>query len=99
MKGFEYGQITNPKRTKKVLEKADKPKEFTRVLQKLLKSYADREATKNYQRIIPSRYWKILWSSTSHFENNICRDRKIYQERTKQSKTFVRNLNSFRLRI
>jgi len=52
-----------------VLEKADKPKEFTRVLQKLLKSYADREATKNYQRIIPSRYWKILWSSTSHFES------------------------------
>jgi len=41
------------KRTKKLLEKADKPKEFTRGLQKLLKSYVDREATKNYQRIIP----------------------------------------------
>jgi len=42
MRGFEYGQITNPK-------------EFTRGLQELLKSYVDREATKNYQRIIPSQ--------------------------------------------
>ena len=33
-------------RTKKLLEKIDKPKEFTRGLQKLLKSYVDREATK-----------------------------------------------------
>ena len=41
------------KRTKKLLEKADKPKEFTKGLQELLKLYADREATKNYQRIIP----------------------------------------------
>jgi len=41
-------------RTKKLLEKIDKPKEFTRGLQKLLKSYVDREATKNYQRIIPA---------------------------------------------
>jgi len=40
-------------RTKKLLEKTDKPKEFTRGLQKLLKLYVDREATKNYQRIIP----------------------------------------------
>ena len=51
-------------RTKKLLEKIDKPKEFTpldtkhltgftRGLQKLLKLYVDREATKNYQRIIP----------------------------------------------
>ncbi len=40
-------------RTKKLLEKTDKPKEFTRGLQELLKSYVDREATKNYQRIIP----------------------------------------------
>ena len=42
------------KRTKKLIEK-DKPKEFTRGLQELLKSYVDREATKNYQRIIPSQ--------------------------------------------
>ena len=41
------------KRTKKLLEKADKPKEFTDGLQELLKSYVDRDATKNYQRIIP----------------------------------------------
>jgi len=34
-------------RTKKLLEKTDKPKEFIRGLQKLLKSYVDREATKN----------------------------------------------------
>ena len=40
-------------RTKKLLEKTDKPKEFTRGLQKLLKLYVDREATKNYERIIP----------------------------------------------
>jgi len=40
------------KRTKKLIEK-DKPKEFTRGLQELLKSYVDREATKNYQRLIP----------------------------------------------
>ncbi|RJS85673.1 hypothetical protein CW713_01230 [Methanophagales archaeon] len=40
-------------RTRKLLEKAEKPKEFTRGLQELLKSYVDREATKNYQRIIP----------------------------------------------
>ncbi|HDK26944.1 MAG TPA: DNA alkylation repair protein [Candidatus Atribacteria bacterium] len=41
------------KRTKKLLEKIDKPKEFTKGLQELLKLYVDREATKNYQRIIP----------------------------------------------
>ncbi len=40
-------------RTKKLLEKAEKPKEFTRGLQELLKSFVDEEATKNYQRIIP----------------------------------------------
>ncbi len=41
------------KRTREVLEKADKPKEFTRGLQELLKSNVDRDATKNYKRIIP----------------------------------------------
>ena len=40
-------------RTKKLLEKAEKPKEVTKGLQELLKSYVDRDATKNYQRIIP----------------------------------------------
>ncbi|MCK4731620.1 MAG: hypothetical protein KAT65_04095 [Methanophagales archaeon] len=41
------------KRTKELLEKAETPKEFTKGLQELLKSYVDRDATKNYQRIIP----------------------------------------------
>jgi len=41
------------KRTKELLEKAEKPEEFTKGLQELLKSYVDRDATKNYQRIIP----------------------------------------------
>ncbi len=41
------------KRTKELLEKAEKPKEFIKGLQELLKSYVDRDATKNYQRIIP----------------------------------------------
>lgn len=40
-------------RTKKLLEKAEKLEEFTKGLEELLKSYADKEATKNYQRIIP----------------------------------------------
>ena len=86
----DYGQITNPRENKKLLEKIDKPKEFTRGLQKLLKLYVDREATKKLSKDYP-RYWKILWSSTSCFENNICRNRKVYPERTKQSKTFARN--------
>ncbi|OYT53856.1 MAG: hypothetical protein B6U72_04515 [Candidatus Altiarchaeales archaeon ex4484_2] len=41
------------KRTKKLLEKAENPKEFTKGLQELLESYVDGDATKNYQRIIP----------------------------------------------
>ena len=41
------------KRTKELLEKADNPEDFTRGLQELLQSYVDRDATKNYQRIIP----------------------------------------------
>jgi 3-methyladenine DNA glycosylase AlkD len=41
------------KRTKELLEKAEKPKEFTKRLQELLVSYVDRDATKNYQWIIP----------------------------------------------
>jgi len=41
------------KRTKKLLEKTEKQKEFTKGLQELLKSYIDKDATKNYERIIP----------------------------------------------
>ena len=54
-------------RIKKLLEKAEKPKEFTEGLQELLKSYVDRDATKNYQRIIPNtgKYYGVpkpsLW--------------------------------------
>ena len=40
-------------RTKELLEKAEKQKEFTKGFQKLLKFYVDRDATKNYQSIIP----------------------------------------------
>ena len=40
------------KRTKELLEKAEKPTEFTKGLQELLKSNVDRDATKNYKRII-----------------------------------------------
>ena len=38
---------------KKLLEKAEEPKEFTKGFQEFLKFYVDRDATKNYQRIIP----------------------------------------------
>ncbi len=41
------------KRTKEILEKSDNPKQFTQELQILLKSLVDKQATKNYQRIIP----------------------------------------------
>ncbi len=40
-------------KTKELLKKVDKPKEFAKGLQILLKSNIDLDATKNYQRIIP----------------------------------------------
>lgn len=40
------------KRTKEALEKVNKAKEFAKGLQELLKSHVNRDATKNYQRII-----------------------------------------------
>ncbi len=40
-------------RTKELLEKAEKSWEFTKGFQEFLKSNVDKEATKNYQRIIP----------------------------------------------
>jgi len=55
------------KKTKELLEKADEPKKVVSGLQKLLKSLVDKEATKNYQRIIPEtgRFYgvpiPILW--------------------------------------
>lgn len=48
------------KKTKELLEKAEKPKEFTKGLQELLKSNVDRNATKNYRRIIPDT-GKFFW--------------------------------------
>ncbi len=41
------------KKTKELLEKTDKPKELAKELQGLFKSYVNKEASKNYQRIIP----------------------------------------------
>ena len=55
------------KRTRETLEKADKPGEFTEGLQELLRSLIDREATRNYKRIIPNtgRFYgvpkPVLW--------------------------------------
>ncbi|MBU0998121.1 DNA alkylation repair protein [Patescibacteria group bacterium] len=40
-------------KTKGLLKKADKPREFIKGLQELFKSLIDKEATKNYLRIIP----------------------------------------------
>ena len=39
-------------KTKELLERTDNPKEFIKELQKLLKSCIDKDATKNYQRVI-----------------------------------------------
>jgi 3-methyladenine DNA glycosylase AlkD len=55
------------KRTRETLDKAGRPKEFTKGLQELLQALVDREATRNYQRIIPDtgRFYgvpkPILW--------------------------------------
>ncbi|MBC8525844.1 MAG: DNA alkylation repair protein [Candidatus Cloacimonetes bacterium] len=63
-------------KTKKLLEKADRPNEFTKNLQEILKFYVDKEATKNYQRIIPDtgKFYgvpkPVLWvmaTETSNF--------------------------------
>ena len=53
--------------TREALEKADRPTELTKGLQELLQGLVDREATRNYQRIIPNtgRFYgvpkPILW--------------------------------------
>jgi 3-methyladenine DNA glycosylase AlkD len=63
--GMDKSQLQ--KRTKELLEKSEEPKEFIKGLQTLLKSCVDKEATKNYQRIIPntSKYYgvpkPVLW--------------------------------------
>lgn len=54
-------------RTRETLDKADQPKELTEGLQELLQTLVDREATRNYQRIIPDtgRFYgvpkSVLW--------------------------------------
>lgn len=59
------------KRTREALEKADRPKEFTEGLRELFQIFVDREATRNYQRIIPDtgRFYgvpkPILWTIAS----------------------------------
>ena len=68
------------KRIKELLEKAEKPKEFTKGLQELLKSYVDRDATKNYQRIISNtgKYYgvpkPILWVIASEIGKFIIKE-------------------------
>ena len=68
------------KRTRETLEKADKPKEFTEGLQELLLSLVDREATRNYQRIIPDtgRFYgvpkPVLWMIASEIGRFIKRE-------------------------
>lgn len=63
-------------KTNKLLEKADKPKKFTKELQEILKFYVNKDATKNYQRIIPDtgKFYgvpkPVLWvmaTETSNF--------------------------------
>ena len=64
-------------KTKELLEKAGKPKEFTRGLQELFKSYMDKDATKNYQRIIPDtgKFYgvpkPVLWVIASEIDSFI----------------------------
>ncbi|RCV65742.1 3-methyladenine DNA glycosylase AlkD [Methanophagales archaeon] len=53
MRGNNMDKSEIQNRTKELLEKTEKPKEFTNGLQELLKSYVDIDATKNYPRIIP----------------------------------------------
>lgn len=42
------------KRTNELLKKVEEPKEFRKGLQELLKSYADKDITKNYEILIPN---------------------------------------------
>lgn len=42
------------RRTEDILEKTESPEDFTRGLQELFQTLVDRDATRNYQRIIPN---------------------------------------------
>ena len=82
------------KRTKELLEKAEKPKEFTRGLQELLESYVDSDATKNYQRIIPDtgkffgvvtlRGYKKVQTTNKVFEILEAQSRRCTSEKFKE---------------
>ena len=69
-------KIQIQEKTKKLLEKADNLEVFIKSLQEILKSYVDKDATKNYQRIIPDtgKFYgvpkPVLWvmaTETSNF--------------------------------
>jgi len=69
-----------PQSTREALEKVDRPTEFTKGLQGLLQCLADREATRNYRRIIPDtgRFYgvpkPILWIIASEVGKFIQRE-------------------------
>lgn len=76
--------------TKKLLEKAETPEEFTKGLRELLKSYVDRDAPKNYQRIIPDtgKFFGVPFPILRVIAAHIG---KFIQKEPKKSKTFVRD--------
>jgi 3-methyladenine DNA glycosylase AlkD len=65
------------RRTKETLERVDQPEEFTKGLQELFQVLVDREATSNYQRIIPDtgKFYgvpkPILWVIASEIGKSI----------------------------
>lgn len=67
-------------KTKKLLEKAAAPEEFTKDLQALLHALVDREKMKNYQRIIPDtgKFYRVpkpsLWIIASEIGKFIKRE-------------------------
>lgn len=67
VKGRNVDKALIQQSIRETLEKADRPTDFTKGLQELLQCLVDREATRNYQRIIPDtgRFYgvpkPILW--------------------------------------
>ncbi|HEY59617.1 MAG TPA: DNA alkylation repair protein [Anaerolineae bacterium] len=70
-------KVVIQQRTKEMLEKAYMPEKFIGELQKLFQSIVDKEATKNYQRIIPDtgRFYgvpkPVLWIIASEIGKSI----------------------------
>ncbi len=87
-------------KTKKLLEKVDKPNELIKNLQELFKSCVDKDATKNYQRIIPDTGTfygvpkPVLWIMASEISSFIKKEPKkaeillktIWNERSYEAK-------------